>query len=125
MSIARVVSMRSKDPSTKVGAVLVSEDNRIVGTGYNGFVKGSAETEEMWERPEKYKWVIHAELNCILHSVKSHKNTTIYTTMFPCVECSKAIVAAGIIQVVYCDDAYKNPTSDRLLEMGGIKVVKL
>lgn len=126
MEIAKTVSSRSKDPMTKVGCVIVNKDNNIIGTGYNGFPKDCIETEEMWQRPEKYKWVIHAELNCLLHTTENAKGATLYTTLYPCPECSKAISAAGIRKVVYLDDKYKNEISERILEeMSNIKVMKL
>lgn len=126
MNLAIVVGTRSKDPNTKVGSVLVNEHKRIVGTGYNGMPEGLEETPDIWQKPEKYKWVLHSELNSILHSTKFLKHSTLYTTMYPCPDCSKAIVAAGIKRVVYLNDAYKNEISEKLLiEMGKIEVVKL
>lgn len=106
LSIAEVVASRSKDPNTQVGAVLINEDKHIIGTGYNGFSPKTRETEEMWQRPQKYEKVIHAELNCLLHKTQSAKNSTLYITMSPCDECCKAIVAAGVKRVVYVDPKY-------------------
>lgn len=126
MEIAKAVSKRSKDPQTQVGCVIVNKDNHIIGTGFNGFPKGCVETEKNWERPEKYKWVIHAELNSLLHSTSDVKGATLYTTLYPCPECSKAISSAGIKKVVYLDDKYKNDISEKILkEMSGIAVIKL
>jgi dCMP deaminase len=124
MDIARAASTRSKDPHTQVGAVLVQE-NRIIGTGYNGFAPGAVETPALWERPLKYDYVIHAELNCILHAVAPAKGSTLYTTMYPCKECAKLIASAGIQRIVYCDDKYKNEISEDILSLSLIEVEKL
>ena len=101
MGIAFLSGMRSKDPSTQVGACIIDEDKKIIGIGYNGFPQGSSDDEMPWDREgdfleTKYPYVVHAELNAILNSIKSLKNCTIYVTHFPCNECAKAIVQAGI-----------------------------
>lgn len=124
MEIAKVVSSRSKDPHTQVGAVLV-RNNKIIGTGYNGFAPGVLETPIDWQRPYKYQKVIHAEMNCILHSVKSPKNATLYTTMYPCQECSKLIASAGIKRIVFLDDKYKTASAMELFAACLINVDKL
>lgn len=103
MSDANQKSTRSKDPNTQVGAVVVDKHNHPITSGYNGFVPGAEETDELWERPAKYDRVIHAELNAIAHAAKVGHATdgcTLYTTHFPCLECAKAIIAAGIVKVV-------------------------
>lgn len=100
LEIAKTVSTKSKDPSTKVGAVIV-RDHRPLGFGYNGFPRGIADEEERWERPEKYEHVVHAELNAILNVQGSCEGATLYTTHFPCGECAKAIIQSGILRVVY------------------------
>lgn len=105
LDIAHLVSTRSKDPSTKVGAVIV-RDRIILSTGYNGFPSGVNDNiPERYERPEKYLWTIHAEENAILNAVKVGMNTsnsTIYVTpLSPCSNCALAISQAGIKEVVY------------------------
>lgn len=134
MSIALVTSLKSKDLNTKVGAVLVDGDNHIVGTGYNGFPKGvddeqlPAGRDGMW-LDTKYPYVVHAELNCILNSIVSVKGCTLYCTLFPCNECAKAIIQAGIKRVVYLldkhhdDDAYV--ASRRLFDMTGTELCQM
>lgn len=124
MEMATAASSRSKDPHTQVGAVLVQE-KRIIGTGYNGFAPGVHEDAKLWERPYKYGFVIHAEMNCILHAVAPAKGATIYTTMYPCQECAKLIASAGIKRIVYSDDKYKNETSRLILAASSIMVDKL
>lgn len=103
MSLAYLVASRSKDPNTQVGAVIVDEQNRILATGYNGFAPGIAETAERWERPVKYDYVIHAEINAIAHAASkgiSLHGSTLYVTHAPCMNCFKTVIASGIRKVV-------------------------
>ncbi|AAT69506.1 deoxycytidylate deaminase [Alphaproteobacteria phage PhiJL001] len=94
-------NLKSKDPSTKVGAVVVSEDNRVVGMGYNGFPVGVEDSRERLEdRPTKYMYVVHAEPNAILTAGLQAKGGTLYCTLFPCNECAKLIIQSGIRRVV-------------------------
>lgn len=134
MGIAILSAMRSKDPNTQVGACIVNEEKRIVGVGYNGFPKGCEDTEFPWEREgefleTKYPYVCHAELNAILNSIKSLKNCTIYVALFPCNECSKAIIQSGIKEIVYLSDKYAstdiNKASKKMLDAAGVKYRKL
>ncbi|MBS9776206.1 MAG: dCMP deaminase family protein [Fusobacterium sp.] len=134
MGIAILSAMRSKDPSTQVGACIVNEDKRIVGVGYNGFPKGCEDENFPWEREgefleTKYPYVCHAELNAILNSIKSLKNCTIYVGLFPCNECSKAIIQSGIKEIVYLSNKYENTdtniASRKMLDAAGIKYRKL
>lgn len=134
MGIAILSAMRSKDPNTQVGACIVNEDKRIVGVGYNGFPKGCEDNEFPWKREgefleTKYPYVCHAELNAILNSIKSLKNCTIYVALFPCNECSKAIIQSGIKEIVYLSDKYKdtdiNKASKKMLDAAGVKYRKL
>ncbi len=101
--IANLASIRSKDPSTQVGAVIV-RDNTILSTGYNGLPRGVADDRpERWVRPTKYLWVVHAEENAIFNATRNGVSTdgaTLYVTpMHPCGDCAKAIVQAGIKRV--------------------------
>jgi len=99
MGMAETVARRSKDPRTKVGAVIVSEDKTDISSAYNGFPTGMTETDSRWE--DKYQYVIHAELNAILNAKKDLRGWTLYCTMFPCRECTKVILQTGIKRVVY------------------------
>ena len=103
MEIAELVASKSKDPRTKVGAVLV-RNNRIISTGYNGFPKGIVETVERWQPPQKYDFVVHAERNALDNAAKegiSTLGTTLYITPLPpCLECVKGIISAGVEKVV-------------------------
>ena len=130
MGIAFLSGMRSKDPSTQVGACIIDEDKKIIGIGYNGFPMGSSDDSMPWDKEgdflnTKYPYVVHAELNAILNSIKSLKNCTIYVTHFPCNECAKAIIQAGIKEVIYLSDKYSNTESNiaskRLLSTCNVK----
>jgi dCMP deaminase len=112
MSIAKTVATASKDPSSKVGSVIISEDNRIISTGYNGFIAGSNEHYTTFERPMKYHLTIHAEMNALLHSKQDLKNKILYTTLSPCDNCLKHILQTGI-RTVYYDELYIRFTSEQ------------
>lgn len=111
MGIALLSSMRSKDPNTRVGACIVNNDNHIVSIGYNGLPVGCSDDEYPWgnqgeQLDTKYPYVCHAELNAILNTRSPLKGCRIYTALFPCNECTKAIIQAGIEEVIYMSDKY-------------------
>ena len=135
MGIALLASMRSKDPNTQVGACIVSRENIILSTGYNGFPKGCSDDEYPWERDgadneTKYPYVVHAELNAILNSGgRSLKDARIYVALFPCNECAKAIIQSGISEIVYLSDKYAETdgvkASKAMLASAGVKLRQL
>jgi dCMP deaminase len=135
MGLAMLSAMRSKDPSTQVGACIVNENKKIVGIGYNGFPIGCEDEEYPWEREgewldTKYPFVCHAELNAILNSAGGHLNgSTIYVGLFPCNECAKAIIQSGIKHVVYLSDKYDTTdstrASKRMFDSTGVEYRKL
>jgi dCMP deaminase len=102
MRIAFSTAKLSKDKSTKVGSVIVNNDNTRISTGYNGFVKGIDETEEKWERPRKYLYVRHAEENAIIFCPFERSGATLYCTHQPCHRCIGLIAQANIRRVLYC-----------------------
>ena len=111
MSVAIIISLRSKDPNTQVGACLVDKDNRIIGTGYNGFPRGIEDTDErLNDREQKYPRIVHAEANALLsalYSGVSVRNATIYVYGLPvCPDCTKLLIQAGIKRVVISPDPY-------------------
>lgn len=114
MGIALLSAKRSKDPSTQVGACIVNQKNKIVGTGYNGFPTGCDDDELPWDRDgdfldTKYPFVCHAELNAILNSIgRDLDDCKIYVALFPCNECAKAIIQSGIKEVIFLSDKYKD-----------------
>lgn len=101
MRLAAEVASWSKDPSTKVGAVLVDDDRRVIGLGFNGFPRGVCDhPERLADRPTKYLMVQHAEANAILNAVASVKGSTAYVTHHPCSSCAGILIQAGVIRVV-------------------------
>ena len=109
MEIARTVALRSKDPATRVGAVIVEPlTHAVKATGYNGMPAGMTETPELWERPTKYQFICHAEANAIHFAARNGapvSGCTLYVTgLFPCSNCAKAIVQSGIKRVVVPHD---------------------
>lgn len=119
MGIAILSSHRSKDPNTAVGSCIVSSDNKILSVGYNGMPVGCSDDEFPWERDgdplsTKYLFVCHAELNAILnYSGTNMQGAKIYTTLFPCNECTKALIQSGIHEVIYLSDKYSDTDSVR------------
>lgn len=131
MGIALLSAERSKDPHTSVGACIVSEDNKILSVGYNGMPIGCSDDEYPWEREAddsldtKYLYVCHAELNALLNYTGADlKNAKIYTTLFPCNECTKALIQSGIHEVIYMSDKYADTPSviaaKRMMKSAGI-----
>jgi dCMP deaminase len=112
MGVALLSAKRSKDPSTQVGACIVNEKNKIVGAGYNGLPMGCEDDEFPWEKQgdflnTKYPYICHAELNAILNNIGMDlKGCKIYTALFPCNECAKAIIQSGINEVIFLSDKY-------------------
>lgn len=135
MGVAILAGMRSKDPSTQVGACIVDDENKILSQGYNGLPRGCSDDEFPWDREgdmlnTKYPYVVHAELNAILNSRgTSLVGSKIYVALFPCNECAKAIIQSGIKEVVYLSDKYSDTdivkASKRLLNSAGVKMTKL
>ena len=134
MGIAHLSALRSKDPNTQVGAVIVDQEHKVVSIGYNGFPKGCSDDKYPWENEgssleTKYVYVVHAELNAILNSPRTVKGCSIYVSLFPCHECAKAIIQSGIQEIVYESDKYASSesvlASKRMLESAGVKMVQL
>ena len=131
MGVAKLASMRSKDPHTQVGACIVSQDNKILSMGYNGFPLGCSDDEFPWAREagdeldKKYVYIVHSELNAILNYRGGRlEGSKMYVTLFPCNECAKAIIQAGIRTLVYDDDKYAGTAnviaSKRMLKAAGV-----
>ena len=116
IAITELSALRSKDPSTRVGACIVSNDNRILSIGYNGAPNGFDDNDFPWGREgnnleTKYPYVCHAELNAILNyrgNKKDLESAKIYVDLFPCNECAKMIIQSGIKEVIYLNDKYAN-----------------
>ena len=132
MGVAQLSGMRSKDPGTQVGACIVSRENKILSMGYNGFPNGCADDTFPWSREgeeeldTKYPFVTHSELNAILnYRGGSLEGTKLYVSLFPCNECAKAIIQAGIRTIVYREDKYADTpavkASKRMLNAAGVR----
>ena len=128
MGVAMLAARRSKDPDTRVGACIVSPDNIIISTGYNGLPNGCSDDEYPWEREgeeTKYPYVVHAELNAILNANgRDLRGSRLYVALFPCNECAKAIIQAGVKEVLYLSDKYASTAatraSKRMLDSAGV-----
>lgn len=130
MGVALLAAERSKDPSTRVGACIVDQDNKIISTGYNGAPRGyDDDTCMTWAREgkfleTKYAYVCHAELNAILNSPQPVRNCKIYVALFPCNECAKAIIQSGIKEIIYMIDKYADTegviASKKMLDACGV-----
>ena len=134
MVVAIISGMRSKDPNSQVGACIVSQDNKILSMGYNGFPIGCSDDAFPWAREgepldTKYLYVTHSELNAILnYRGGSLEGAKLYVSLFPCNECAKAIIQAGIRTIVYdCDKYADTPSviaSKKMLDAAGVRYYK-
>ena len=134
IGLAHLSALRSKDPNTQVGACIVDENHRVVSVGYNGFPKGCSDDVFPWGREggvldTKYAFVVHAELNAILNSPRSVAGCTLYVSLFPCNECAKALIQAGIRRIVYESDKYAATdttiASKRMLKAAGVELKRI
>lgn len=134
MGMAHLSAMRSKDPSTQVGACIVSPSKKVVGLGYNGFPTGINDDDFPWEKHDeydqsKYAYVVHAELNAILNATTSLQGCSMYVSLFPCNECAKAIIQSGIKTLIYESDKYADTSavlaSKRMLKAAGVTCIQL
>lgn len=125
MMSAVLASCRSKDPNTRVGCVIVNRNNRIISSGYNGFPNGIGDDKLPWTKDSecfdktKYAYVVHAEVNSILNSYTTDlKDCILYTTLFPCNECTKLIIQKGISKIIYAKMSNKHkPSVDASIKM--------
>ena len=134
MGIAMLSAMRSKDPSTQVGACIVNDDKRILSMGYNGMPRCCSDDEYPWEREgnpfdSKYLYVCHAEFNAILNCAGGNvRGCTVYVTLFPCNECTKLVIQNGIGEIIYLSDKYKDTdstiASKKMLKKCGVKMIE-
>ncbi len=127
ISVAFLSAKRSKDPTCKVGAVIINNNNIIVATGYNGFPKKINDDFLSWDKnninplKNKYPYVIHAEINAILNRNQTDlTNCTLYTTHYPCNECTKMILQSNITTIKYFNKK-KDEASEIMINLSGIK----
>ena len=133
MRVAIAAQLRSKDPNTQVGACIASTNHRILSVGYNGTPSALNDDDFPWGTSDdpledKHNYVVHAEANAVLNyrgSLKDMSGATVYVTLFPCNECAKAIIQAGIQTIVYESDKYANDASTRaskrMLNAAGVR----
>ena len=132
LEIAQLISTWSKDPSTKIAAIAV-KDKRLIATGYNGFPRNIEDLDDRWSnREEKYKYVVHAEMNCIYNANyhnQSLKGSTMYVVGLPvCHECAKGIIQVGITRVVAHYDklplkwSKSNSITEKMFKEAGVDV---
>ena len=113
LELAKEISTWSKDPSTKVGAIAVSDQGGVIAQGYNGFPRGVVDAHSrLLDKETKYKYIVHAEMNCIYNAAYQGSclvGSTMYVHGLPvCHECAKGIIQSGIIRVV--SPKIKEPT---------------
>lgn len=113
MSMALDISKRSPDPATGVGCILVDDQNRLIGAGYNGVPRGINPDTVPWDKEgapgaTKYDWVVHAEENAIHNATASLEGAKAYVTLQPCNNCAASLIQVGIREVVYLDNKYKD-----------------
>ena len=130
MGVAMLSAARSKDPNTQVGACIVSNDNKILSMGYNGFPNGVSDDDFPWNRDgdpleNKYFYTTHSELNAILnYRGGTLEGSKLYVSLFPCNECAKAIIQSGIREIIYDSDKYASApstiASKRMLDAAGV-----
>lgn len=134
MGVAQLAGMRSKDPNTQVGSCIVDQNHKILSIGYNGLPRGCSDDDFPWERfgekeiQTKYPFVTHSELNAILNfRGGSLEGSTIYVSLFPCNECAKAIIQAGIARIIYASDKYADSASTiaskQMLDAAGVEYI--
>jgi len=126
LSLLPAIASRSKDPDSQVGCLIVDDNQTIIGVGYNGFPPKYRETPDMWVRPEKYIHVVHAEMNAIFNCTKDIKSihATMYVSFYPCKECAKNILAAGINRLVVSSPYYKDEINTKIFSYGNLEVVE-
>jgi dCMP deaminase len=132
MSIATIVSFRSIDPSTKVGCVIVNQENSILSTGYNGPPRGMLDENVPTERPEKYSFFSHAEINAIANAARhgtSLRNSTFYVTTPPCDVCFRSVINSGAVKLIYGPvntsekDRYNFTVTERMAKECGVELI--
>ena len=133
LGMAFWAASRSKDPSTQCGAFIIGKNNEPLGWGYNGPPKNIKDTDVCWERPHKYDFIIHAEINAITYARGNLNDSTIYVTAKPCKNCMLHIVNVGISKVIYfpyrsndsksmLSDPLMSNKTDQIANMGSVEL---
>jgi dCMP deaminase len=132
MLLAVTASLRSPDPNTQVGAYICTRDNKPLSLGYNGTPRGIDPASIPWAREHadplqtKYPWIAHAEKNAILNAATLVRGAKLYVTLHPCNSCAIDLIQAGISEVAYLHNPYRDQwqtiASVKMLEAAGVKV---
>ncbi len=132
LGLAKVISQRSHDIHTQHGCVITDSKNRILGVGYNGFPRGLIDKDLPTNRPEKYKWMIHAERNALSNCIVRPENGIAYVTGQCCNDCMIAMWQEGITKIVMNDDhgtilfnQEEQKRFDSFVQMSNIEIIKI
>lgn len=133
LEMAHLVASKSKDPNTKVGCVIVTEDKVVAATGYNGLPRGVADKPERMERPAKYLWTSHAEENAVAQAARVGmplKGGVAYVTHMPCSRCARTLVQAGVTAVIVDSGTTSMPKEEfevamQMFNEAGVEVAQL
>ena len=133
LEMAHLVASKSKDPNTKVGCVIVTEDKVVAATGYNGLPRGVADKPERMERPAKYLWTSHAEENAVAQAARVGmplKGGIAYVTHMPCSRCARTLVQAGVTVVIVDSGTTSMPKEEfevamQMFREAGVEVAQL
>lgn len=122
LQIAETVALKSKDPSSKMGCVIVDQNKRVVSLGYNGLIQGANESKmTLTERPMKYYFAIHSEMNALLFAYRDLTGCTLYNRVATCENCLKYCLQAGIKRFVYRDLRVHSYSTDPKKSMTNIE----
>lgn len=133
LEMAHLVASKSKDPNTKVGCVIITEDKVVAATGYNGLPRGVADKPERMERPAKYLWTSHAEENAVAQAARVGmplKGGIAYVTHMPCSRCARTLVQAGVTVVIVDSGTTSMPKEEfevamQMFREAGVEVAQL
>lgn len=128
LDLCEHVATWSKDPSTKLGSVIVDDQKRVISMGYNGFPRGVLDSKDRYDdRPTKYLFVAHAERNALDNAPMMVDNCTLYVTLEPCVECAKSIIQRGIKRVITYrpirEDTFNWSISRQMFKESGVELI--
>lgn len=130
LGLAKVVSQRSHDIHTQHGCVITDRQNRILGVGYNGFARGLDDNQLPTSRPEKYRWMIHAERNALANCIVRPDNGVAYVTGQCCNDCAMALWQEGVTKLVMANahgthkfDENEKKIFEKFVSMSTIEIV--
>lgn len=125
LSLCEVIKKRSKDPIKQVGSVLVSNNNKIISTGYNGLKRGSDDNIDWNDRELVHSLIIHAEMNSLLYADSKFDNTRLYSSLSPCKECLKLIACSGIKTIIYKEKHKDIISVEKICKFYNIELIQI